>query len=50
MSNVYDIFIWGGGINGAGIARDAAEKALNELSKYLPINTKKSWTDKKKLI
>ena len=30
--------------------RKLSEKALNELSKYLPINTKKSWTDKKKLI
>ena len=24
MSEIYDIFILGGGINGAGIARDAA--------------------------
>ena len=30
--------------------RKLSEKALNELSKYLPINPKKSWTDKKKLI
>ena len=30
--------------------RKLSEKALNELSKYLPMNTKKSWTDKKKLI
>ena len=30
--------------------RKLSEKALNELSKFLPINTNKSWTDKKKLI
>ena len=30
--------------------RKLSEKALNELSNYLPINTKNSWTDKKKLI
>ncbi len=30
--------------------RKLSEKALNELSKYLPKNTNKSWTDKKKLI
>ena len=30
--------------------RKLSEKALNELSKFLPMNTKKSWTDKKKLI
>ena len=30
--------------------RKLSEKALNELSKYLPVNTNKSWTDKKKLI
>ena len=28
MSNIYDIFILGGGINGAGIARDAAGRGL----------------------
>ena len=30
--------------------RKLSEKALNELSKFLPTNTNKSWTDKKKLI
>ena len=50
MSEIYDIFILRGGINGAGIARDAAEKALNELSKFLPTKSNKSWTAKKKLI
>ena len=30
--------------------RKLSERALNELSKFLPIHTKKSWTDKKKLI
>ena len=30
--------------------RKLSEKALNELSKFLPIHSKKSWTDKKKLI
>ncbi len=30
--------------------RKLSEKALNELSKFLPMNTNKSWTDKKKLI
>ena len=30
--------------------RKLSEKVLNELSKFLPINTNKSWTDKKKLI
>ena len=30
--------------------RKLSEKALNELSKFLPVNTNKSWTDKKKLI
>ena len=28
MSDIYDIFILGGGINGAGIARDAAGRGL----------------------
>ena len=28
MSTIYDIFILGGGINGAGIARDAAGRGL----------------------
>ena len=30
--------------------RKLSEKALNELSKFLPMSTNKSWTDKKKLI
>ena len=30
--------------------RKLSEKALNELSKFLPVNAKKSWTDKKRLI
>ena len=30
--------------------RKLSERALNELSKFLPIHKKKSWTDKKKLI
>ena len=30
--------------------RKLSERALNELSKFLPIHSKKSWTDKKKLI
>ena len=30
--------------------RKLSEKALNELSKFLPTNSNKSWTDKKKLI
>ena len=30
--------------------RKLSEKALNELSEFLPMNTNKSWTDKKKLI
>ncbi len=30
--------------------RKLSEKALNELSKYLPPNANRSWTDKKKLI
>ena len=29
MSDKFDIFIIGGGINGAGIARDAAGRGLN---------------------
>ncbi len=29
MSKVFDLFIIGGGINGVGIARDAAGRGLN---------------------
>ena len=29
MSKVFDLFIIGGGINGAGIARDAAGRGLS---------------------
>ena len=43
MSKKYDIFIIGGGIIGAGIARDAAGPWINEImSKFIKIKSKKS--------
>ena len=59
MSKVFDLFIIGGGINDAGIARDAAgrglsvclsEKVLLDLKKYLPNTKKGPWTSGKKLV
>ena len=58
MNNEFDLFIIGGGINGAGIDRDAAgrnlklttyrkfaERAFLDLKNYLS-ETNNSWTDK----
>ena len=48
MNNIYDLFIIGGGINGAGIARDASGRGLKVclVDKGLVGSATSSWSSK----